>query len=138
MRANLNENEDVDVQMTPLIDCVFLLLVFFLVATTLKKTELEVPLELPVANYTARQVPVSSEMLTISINPKGEILLGAKAVTPGILQDEIKQRAAQDSKQPVRVNADRNAPWWSVLQVLELLKFEEMTNVRPGTADAKH
>ena len=37
MRVNLGEDDGVEVQMAPLIDCVFLLLIFFLVATTLRK-----------------------------------------------------------------------------------------------------
>lgn len=120
--------------MAPLIDCVFLLLVFFLVATTLKKIEVEVPLELPTASYTSQKVPVQAEMLTVTINSQGEIYLGSQAATPGRLHEEIKARAAQDPNQVVRVNADRGAPWAAVLQVMELLNFEEMTNVRPGVA----
>lgn len=137
MRVDLNEGEDVEVQMAPLIDCVFLLLVFFLVATTLKKIEIEVPLELPTAAYTAQEVPVQASMLTITIDAQGQIYTGSQVATPGALHEVIKARAAQDPDQVVRVNADRNAPWHAVLQVMELLNFEEMTNVRPGTAPNK-
>ena len=45
MRVRLDDEDDVQVQMAPLIDCVFLLLSFFLVATTLKKIEKELPLD---------------------------------------------------------------------------------------------
>ena len=37
MRLPLDEEEKVDIQMSPLIDCVFLLLIFFLVTTMMKK-----------------------------------------------------------------------------------------------------
>jgi len=49
MRVRLEDDEQVEVQMAPLIDCVFLLLIFFLVATTLKKIDKELPLDLPEA-----------------------------------------------------------------------------------------
>ena len=50
MKIQLSESDsDDEVQMAPLIDCVFLLLIFFLVATKLKKVEPEVPIELPVS-----------------------------------------------------------------------------------------
>ena len=41
MKIRMAEDERLEVQMAPLIDCVFLLLIFFLVATTLKKIEKE-------------------------------------------------------------------------------------------------
>jgi len=138
MRVDLSQGEEVEVQMAPLIDCVFLLLVFFLVATTLKKIEVEVPLELPTAGLASREVPVKSDQLTISIDRQGEIYLGAQVATPGALHDVIRARAAEDKDQVVRVDADWNAPWSSVLQVMELLKFEGMTNVRPGTARSEN
>ncbi len=133
MRANLPESDDVEVQMAPLIDCVFLLLIFFLVATTLKKIEVEVPLELPEATFAANKVTQEEGMLTVSIDAQGQLYLDAQAVSVGFLHEQIKQRASDDASQPVRINADRQAPWASVLQVLELLKFEGLTDVRPGT-----
>ena len=47
MRLPLDEDEKVDIQMSPLIDCVFLLLIFFLVTTMMKKWEMQLPLSLP-------------------------------------------------------------------------------------------
>ena len=47
MRLPLDEDEKVDIQMSPLIDCVFLLLIFFLVTTMMKKWEMQIPLSLP-------------------------------------------------------------------------------------------
>ncbi|PCH70297.1 MAG: biopolymer transporter ExbD [Bacteroidales bacterium] len=47
MRLSIEEDDKVDVQMSPLIDCVFLLLIFFLVTTMMKKWEMQIPLSLP-------------------------------------------------------------------------------------------
>ena len=47
MRLNYDEDDKVEVQMSPLIDCVFLLLIFFLVTTMMKKWEMQIPLTLP-------------------------------------------------------------------------------------------
>ena len=47
MRLNYDEEDKVEVQMSPLIDCVFLLLIFFLVTTMMKKWEMQIPLSLP-------------------------------------------------------------------------------------------
>lgn len=47
MRISFDEDDKVDVQMSPLIDCVFLLLIFFLVTTMMKKWEMQIPISLP-------------------------------------------------------------------------------------------
>jgi biopolymer transport protein ExbD len=107
------------------------LLIFFLVATTLKKIEKELPLELPEAKLAAGEVP-RSDVLTVSIDREGKLYLGADPATSGMVFDRFKAAAAEDPDQPVRINADRLAPWESILQVLELAKFEGLTNVRPG------
>ena len=46
MRLNYDEDDKVEVQMSPLIDCVFLLLIFFLVTTMMKKWEMQKILQL--------------------------------------------------------------------------------------------
>jgi biopolymer transport protein ExbD len=132
MQIELQEDEGVEVQMAPLIDCVFLLLIFFLVATTLKKIEKEIPLELPDAQLADREVP-QSDILTVSVDREGNLYLGAEPATSGMVFNRFKAAAAEDPDQVVRINADRLAPWESILQVLELAKFEGLTNVRPGT-----
>ena len=101
-------------------------------ATTLKKIEKELPLELPEAKLAARDVP-QTDILTVSVDREGNLYLGADPATSGMVFDRLKAAAAEDPDQPVRVNADRLAPWESILQVLELAKFEGLTNVRPGT-----
>ncbi len=133
MRINLQDDEGIEVQMAPLIDCVFLLLIFFLVASTLKKIERELPLELPDAVLAAQEVP-ASDILTVSIDAQGRFYLGADPITVTILHEQLRQAAAENKDQPLRINADRTTPWHAVVQVLELAKFEGLTDVRPGTA----
>lgn len=131
MRVNIEENDGIEVQMAPLIDCVFLLLIFFLVATTLKKIEKEVPLDLPEAELAGREVP-QEDILTVSIDREGKLYLGSDPATSGMVYERFQAAAAENADQPIRVNADRAAPWESMLEVLELAKFEGLTNVRPG------
>ena len=47
MRIPFEDDKEVEVPMSPLIDCVFLLLIFFLVTTMMKKWEMQIPLSLP-------------------------------------------------------------------------------------------
>jgi len=128
MRVRLEDDDTVEVQMAPLIDCVFLLLIFFLVATTLKKIEKELPLDLPeAAASVSRQL--TDNMTIISIDAAGNLYLGSEPVGQGYLIEKLREIGANDANPRIRIDADRNAPVWAAVQVLDLCNFEGLRNV---------
>ena len=66
MAVKYEEEEKPEVQLTSMMDCIFLMLIFFLVSSQLKKIEKEVPLELPVAD-TAVSVKAPPDLVKIFI-----------------------------------------------------------------------
>ena len=66
------EEEKPEVQLTSMMDCIFLMLIFFLVSSQLKKIEKEIPLELPVSNV-ARDVKATPDLITVSVDSKGDL-----------------------------------------------------------------
>ena len=120
--------EDPQVQMAPLIDCVFLLLIFFLLATTLKKIEKELPLELP---HSAAAIDVAEEpdLLIISVDRAGRKYIGAEPLGTRALHTYIKSAARKNPDQRVRVDADELARYRDVIEVIELCQFEGLRNV---------
>jgi len=128
MRVRLDDEDDVQVQMAPLIDCVFLLLSFFLVATTLKKIEKELPLDLPeAAASVGRQV--QDNMTIISIDRGGDLYIGSEPVGQGYLAGKLRELAQKNPSHRVRIDADRDAPVSALVQVLDLCDFENLKNV---------
>jgi biopolymer transport protein ExbD len=132
MRINLDSDDSVEVQMAPLIDCVFLLLIFFLVATTLKKIEKELPLELPEATASVSR-PVTDDMTIVAVDRDGNLYLGSEPVGQGYLQRKLREIAAEHPFHRIRIDGDRNAPAWSLVRVLDLCTFEGLKNVRIRT-----
>jgi len=128
MRVDMETDEPVEIQMAPLIDCVFLLLIFFLVATTLKKIEKELPLDLPKASASVSR-QVVDDMLIIAIDRQGNLYLGSEPVGQSYLLEKLREAAADDQEQRIRIDTDRETPMWAVVQVLDVLKFENLTNV---------
>ncbi len=120
--------EDPQVQMAPLIDCVFLLLIFFLLATTLKKIEKELPLELP---YSAASMDVAEEpdLLIISVDRHGYKYIGAERMGTRMLHDYIKSIAAETPDRRVRIDGDVNVPYRHIVEVIELCQFEGLRDV---------
>ncbi|MEX0775936.1 MAG: biopolymer transporter ExbD [Phycisphaeraceae bacterium] len=128
MRIDLQDDDAVEVQMAPLIDCVFLLLIFFLVATSLKKIEKELPLELP-HSAAAISVSVDPQTMVIGIDRTGQPYINGQPVTFGVLEQQISTAAANDPQQRVRIDADRDTPWQHVVHILDALQFRGLNNV---------
>ena len=114
--------------MAPLIDCVFLLLIFFLLATTLKKIEKELPLELP---HSAASIEVAEEpdLVIISVDKYGRKYIGSEPMNTRALHEYIKSVAKKNPKQRIRVDGDQNVPYRNVVEVIELCQFEGLRNV---------
>ncbi len=128
MRVRIDEDEQVEVQMAPLIDCVFLLIIFFLVATTMKKIEKELPLELPeAAASVGRQV--EDNMTVISIDRDGNLYLGSEPVGQGYLGRKLQELAQANPQHRIRIDGDRNAALGAAVQVLDMCNFERLKNV---------
>lgn len=132
MRLQLPDEDPVEVQMAPLIDCVFLLLAFFLVATTLKKIDRELPLDLPRADA-AVDVQQPDAFAVISVDAAGGLFLDGNPVTIGLLQTDLRARAREDANLKVRLDIDRSVPFERAMQVMDLLRFEGLRNVGINT-----
>ena len=73
MRLNYDDDDKVEVQMSPLIDCVFLLLIFFLVTTMMKKWEMQIPLTLPTMTSSLSTTRAGEEAVIIAVDEKKNV-----------------------------------------------------------------
>lgn len=111
-----------EVNLTPMIDCVFLLLIFFLVASTLKKSEKQIAIELPAASSAVTQQRLP-EVLTITINPAGEIWINGNQVLSETLLTQVQGLTDGQTDIPIRIEADRQTPYEYVMRVLDQLQI---------------
>ena len=82
MKAWLDEliNEKVGLQIAPLIDCVFLLLIYFMVSSSMKKSEADLSLALPGAVVQTQAVSIPDEQI-IEVYADGAIVLNGQTYT---------------------------------------------------------
>ena len=100
--------------LTPLIDIVFLLLVFF-VLTTHFVEEGGVAVRLP----SAEAIPEPpEEPVTVTVTREGAVFLGGEEVEPGQLADRLQGELGLEGR-PVVVRGDREAPLQAAVGVLE-------------------
>lgn len=138
MAVKFEESEKVEVQMTSMMDCIFLLLIFFLVSSQLKKIEKEVPVELPQAQAT-REIKMTPDLIKVTVSEKGDIFVRGNKVGPGGLRSAL-QTAVRESKNPDRkviIDGDIYAPFRSVVQVLDACQQEKLTVSGIHTADGQ-
>jgi biopolymer transport protein ExbD len=119
-RSQLREEES-SVNLTPLIDVVFLLLIFFMVSTTFDTTS-ELKVELPKAS--ARVQPDAIDKITVLISPKGTFFVNGKRLknnSADLLQVELQQLVGQRSDVPVVIQADATSPVQSMVTALDVV-----------------
>lgn len=108
----------VEVNMSPLIDCVFLLLIFFIV-TTVFVEETGVEIQKPRA-ASSRQMEKNSVM--IAITAQGEIVFGGRSIPLQSVRGLVKRQLA-DPNTPVLLLADDSVPTGLLVQVLDECKL---------------
>jgi biopolymer transport protein ExbD len=100
--------------MTPMIDVVFLLIIFFLVSSHLAQQETQLELDLPAAASGERPGEDAIRRVVVNVLPGGEgrIQVGAKVVPPQDLEQLIGYESRQTGgKLEVRIRSDRRAPY---------------------------
>lgn len=125
---NKHAEQDFEIPLIPMIDCLFVLLVFFLVATTLKKTEKELPLELPQSGA-AFDVEQKEDVIILGLDRSGQKYFGSEAVTTEILHQRLAAAALENPERRVRLDADATAPYASVVELVEMCQFNNLRNV---------
>lgn len=95
---------------TPLIDVVFLLVIFFLVASHFARSEPTETVELPSASQTAEDE--NPRKLTITVNPQGEYFVNAELVSISDVEDMISDGSEGDPETyAVRIRGDQKTPY---------------------------
>lgn len=134
MQLKLEDDDNIEVQMAPLIDCVFLLLIFFLIASTLKKTAKELPIELPDAAVSVT-MPVEKNMLIIAVDRAGVTYLGTEPVGTETLLGRLRQAEATTPNIRIRIDGDRMVPYQHIVRLVSELQFHGFKNVGLQTMD---
>ncbi len=110
---------EVEVNMTPLIDVVFLLLIFFMVSTTFTK-ETHLSIDLPEAS--GDPVRISSKQIEISITRTGDVAINEVALINGDLRtikSALSKVSGGDNSVPMIITADASTPHQSVVTAMD-------------------
>ncbi|MGZ8937779.1 MAG: ExbD/TolR family protein [Limisphaerales bacterium] len=117
-RSLIDSEENAEINMSPLIDMVFILLIFFIVTTTfVENTGVEV--DKPEA---ASAINMDKNSILLAITSKGEVVYGGKEIGLGGVRPLVK-RLIEKEKVPVIIQADESVPAGLLVRVIDEAKL---------------
>lgn len=134
MNLRPQRRDDPEVNLTPLIDVVFLLLIFFMVSTTFDR-EAQLKVELPQASSEPVQMP--EQILEITINVNGDYFINEQQVIntePETLRRAIVQSIGARRDLPVIVRADARSPFQAVVTAMDVTGQLGLTQLSLATS----
>ncbi len=119
------ESEPAEINLAPMIDILFILLIFFLVTTSFVR-ESGIQVDRPAA---ASSQPVEGAAIMIAIQPDGAIWLDRRAVDLRRLQSAITRLHSRTPEAPVVIQADRNADVGLLVQVMDQIRLAGIRDI---------
>lgn len=120
----MKRREHLGLDLTPVIDVVFILLIFFIVTSVFKKEELALILDLPSSN--AKEIQIKEEQIFIELSTNKLAIKGIE-VSFESLEDNLK--AIKDKENAVIVRIDKKVPYERIVKVLDLLQKYSLNNL---------
>jgi biopolymer transport protein TolR len=114
-----------DINMTPLIDVMLVLLVIFMITAPLMTTSLK--LDLP---KTAAGTPSEGpQFIAIAIDAQGRLFFGDESVDAAALKDRVASAAARNPQLEVQLRADKQVPYGSVAELIALAQEAGLSRI---------
>ena len=126
------DNSDTGIDMSPLIDCVFILLIFFIVTTTFVE-ETGVEVDKPQA---ASSVRLEKTSILIALTDKGEVVYGGREIGVSGVQPLVK-RMLQKEEVPVIIQADTAAQSGLLVRIIDEAKLAGAVKVSIASRQSK-
>lgn len=130
-------DSDLDINITPLIDVVFLLLIFFMISTTFQR-ESEITIELPESS--GETAETEKKVIEISIDNQGNYFVNQRRIKDSDIKTLKKAISITrgDAKEPkLIISADKMTPHQSVVRAMDAARQLGLVHLTFATKQAK-
>ena len=121
----MKRRESLTLDMTPLVDVVFLLLIFFLVTSVFKKDEMALMLNLPSSKEGSKVIDKKELIIELS---KDEIAINKKVLT--FEEVDAKFATVKDKERPIVVRIDKDVKYERIIKLFDLLEKYGLHNLQ--------
>ena len=119
------KRKKVEINLIPMINIIFLLLIFFMLTGTIQK-QLNPKIQRPESIFSNKNDNIDSRIINITLNEKGEIFIDNKLLSINSLSLEIKKK---NISLKVILDIDKNSKLTEVNKVLKVLKLNKFKKV---------
>lgn len=138
MHINLDDDEQPEIGLIALIDCIFFLLMFFMVATSFKQKEQQhmekhLPITLPKSTASLDMTTAAPDPIVIRVDRSGNVAIDDRVLSTEALHERLRAEATRNPGRPVRIDGDGHAAYESIVQVLDLCQFVGLTMISMHT-----
>jgi biopolymer transport protein ExbD len=127
--ASSADGGETAIDLSPMLDCVFILLIFFIVTTTFVD-ETGVEVDKPQA---ASSVQLEKTSILLALTKKGEVVYGGREIGINGVQTLVKRMIAKEDV-PVIIQADKDAPAGILVRIIDESKLAGATKVSIASA----
>ena len=126
MRFLMKSEEDYSISLPSMTDIIFLLLIFFMVATVLKDSTRRLDVQLPEARSGQT---AETRLLTIEMAADGAISLNGELVTQEQLEEQLQLTEGTEGQRSVVIKADKRLAYGKVIEVMGLCQATGIVDI---------
>jgi biopolymer transport protein ExbD len=120
------------IQLAPMIDIVFLLLIFFLVTWQFSRSEQDSKVKVPTSSQGREEARAISE-INVNIRENGEVVINGENLTEGQLLTKLQAIVEVHQNQPVRLRGDGNITYQTLMGVIDICQQAGIWNISFAT-----
>ena len=130
MRLPASAKKKPRIEIIPMIDTMFFLLVFFMIATLSMTLQKGMPVNLPTAESAINNLP---EHISLTLTQDGTLYYNKKAITLQELEARLTRLRQEESDPALLINADEQVPHGQVIKVMDLIRLSGITTMGIAT-----
>ncbi len=132
MKFQTREPESAAFPLAPMIDVVFLLLIFFIATMQFSKSERELNVSVPVAEEGADAKQTLGEII-VNVREDGTVVVDKTEMTQEQLYAKLSRIAAVHKNQAIRIRGDREVAYQKIVEVIDVCQKAGIPNISFAT-----
>jgi biopolymer transport protein ExbD len=116
-----------EINVTPLVDVMLVLLVIFIIATPFMASRLA--LDLPQAEVPGTAQAGHEAFVSVEVDARGQIHWNGQPLTPGALRERLQEAARRNPATELQLRADASVPYGQVVQLIGLAQSAGLSRI---------